>query len=194
MQVFRLPQGEVVVSDEVWNKRFSCDLPRCLGSCCRIGDLGASLLPEEAARLEELLPQILPRLPAKNRTFLEQGLTESYGGRLHIREMARNHPCPLGMVDSQGLLQCSLHGVAEDLGLRVIALKPLWCQLYPLVIRDTATGCLINFYEAEFCRSVDPAPPILLAFSGILEASLGTPFIDQIRETYRREGIEVLPG
>ncbi|RCK74599.1 MAG: hypothetical protein OZSIB_0570 [Candidatus Ozemobacter sibiricus] len=191
MHVFHSPQGEVVVSDEVWNKRFACDLPRCQGACCRIGDLGASLLPEEAARLEQLLPRLLPRLPAKNQEFLKGGLTESYRGRLHIREMAPNHPCPLGVVDAQGQLHCTLHALAQELGCSVIVIKPLWCQLYPLVVRDTVTGCLINFIEADFCRTSASAPPILLAFSGILEAALGPSFLDQVREAYRREGVAI---
>lgn len=193
MHVFRHAIGEIIVSDEVWAKRFACDLAGCKGSCCRIGDLGASLLPEEAARLEGMLPRLLPRLPEKNRKFLAvEGLTETYRGRLHIREMARNHPCPLGLIDGHGVLLCSLHDLAEEEGLPVFLVKPVWCQFYPLVLRDTATGCLINVYEAEFCRSLPDAPPILLAFADTLEKTLGPDFVAQVRQRYREEGIE--PG
>ncbi|HBI80555.1 MAG TPA: DUF3109 domain-containing protein, partial [Bacteroidales bacterium] len=37
-----------VVSSEILEQRFCCDLPRCKGMCCVHGDSGAPLTPDEA--------------------------------------------------------------------------------------------------------------------------------------------------
>jgi len=188
VQVFKHPIGEIVVSDEVWNRRFSCDLKRCRGSCCVIGDLGAGLLPEEEGRLKGFLPGILPLLSEKNRKFLAQGISEVYHGRIHIREVGRNVPCPFGIFEGNDILLCSLHRFSQESGNPLETMKPFWCQFYPLILVDTPSGCIINLFEGEFCRSIENAPPILMAFGRTIEKLLGKPFIDEVRERYSREG------
>ena len=35
--------GDTIFSLDILEKKFRCDLPRCLGNCCRYGDSGAPL-------------------------------------------------------------------------------------------------------------------------------------------------------
>ena len=37
-----------LISEELFEKRFVCDLSACKGACCEVGDSGAPLEPEEA--------------------------------------------------------------------------------------------------------------------------------------------------
>ena len=39
--------GNVLISDEVWQTRFGCNLEACLGCCCKYGDLGAPISEDE---------------------------------------------------------------------------------------------------------------------------------------------------
>ena len=45
--------GNVLVSEELIDKCFCCDLEQCKGLCCVEGDLGAPVAPDEVAELEE---------------------------------------------------------------------------------------------------------------------------------------------
>ena len=48
--------GNVLVSEELIDKCFCCDLAQCKGECCVDGDLGAPVAPDEVAELEEYYP------------------------------------------------------------------------------------------------------------------------------------------
>lgn len=71
-----------VVSSEILEQRFCCNLPRCLGKCCVHGDSGAPLTPNEALTLEQILEKVKPYMtPQGIATVQEQGvaLTDSDG-------------------------------------------------------------------------------------------------------------------
>jgi len=44
-----------LISEELFEKRFVCDLNACKGACCEIGDSGAPLEPEEAKLIAKAL-------------------------------------------------------------------------------------------------------------------------------------------
>ena len=48
----------VLVTLDLAEQYFCCDLDACLGQCCIEGDAGAPVTPEEVKRIEEVLPQI----------------------------------------------------------------------------------------------------------------------------------------
>ena len=49
---------KILVSDDVADARFGCNLGACLGGCCVEGDSGAPLAEEERAELEAVLPEV----------------------------------------------------------------------------------------------------------------------------------------
>ena len=51
---------ESIVSDDITDRCFCCDLAQCHGQCCIEGDYGAPLLEEEIPILERILPQVEP--------------------------------------------------------------------------------------------------------------------------------------
>ncbi|HCM59778.1 MAG TPA: DUF3109 domain-containing protein, partial [Bacteroidales bacterium] len=53
---------DTIVSLALIEKKFSCDLAACKGSCCRYGDTGAPLTPAEAEKLKLIWPDLLPFL------------------------------------------------------------------------------------------------------------------------------------
>ena len=48
--------GDVLVTDELIDKCFCCDLSQCKGACCVDGDSGAPVAPDEVGELEEYYP------------------------------------------------------------------------------------------------------------------------------------------
>lgn len=62
-----------LISDEVVEQQFVCNLSQCKGGCCVDGDTGAPLTQEEANLLEDIYPKIASRLmPAANTLILEE--------------------------------------------------------------------------------------------------------------------------
>ena len=64
-----------VVSLDIVEQFFCCDLDRCLGQCCIEGDAGAPLLSEEVTQLRKALPVVADDLtPSARRVIEEQGV------------------------------------------------------------------------------------------------------------------------
>ncbi len=179
--------GNVIISDEVWQTKFACDLNRCHGKCCQFGDLGAPVSEEEIETIQKYLARISPLLPPANIKFLENGISEIYEGTLHIREMAANTPCPLAFIDKQGCVLCSLHSYALEKKLPILQIKPLWCSLFPLIIKKSGNNWVINCHIPEFCRSTDNPSHLLLSFDGLLENFFGSEWIEDVKKEYLSE-------
>lgn len=179
--------GNVLISDEAWQTRFACDLSKCLGRCCMYGDLGAPICDEEEQKILSVLDQIKPRLSRQNQAFVSAGISETYKGTLHIREIRANTPCPLSFIDENGIILCSLHDLALEKSLPLLDVKPLWCSLFPVLIKQIDDCWTINCFIPDFCRSQSDPPPLLLSFADLLENFFGKEWIEQVKEQYELE-------
>ena len=66
-----------LISEDLFERRFVCDLNACKGACCVAGSSGAPLEVEEEALLQELWPKIRPYIPEKGqRAIDEHGVSE----------------------------------------------------------------------------------------------------------------------
>lgn len=52
----------VLISDDIVQKQFVCDLARCKGGCCEEGDAGAPLDTAELDLIVELFEKVKPYL------------------------------------------------------------------------------------------------------------------------------------
>lgn len=64
--------GNSIISDDIAEKFFVCDLSKCKGACCIEGDAGAPLSQEEADLLAEIYPKIKPFLSEKGVAEIEK--------------------------------------------------------------------------------------------------------------------------
>lgn len=74
--------GDVVVSLDVFQEKFLCDLSACKGACCIEGDAGAPVELDEVMELEEVLPVIWDELASEARAVIE-----SKGWYIRIRKV-----------------------------------------------------------------------------------------------------------
>ena len=178
---------DVLISDNVWDTKFACDLERCNGVCCKIGDIGSPISKDEKEIIENNLDKLYTKLPKKNIQFLKQGVTEYFKGDLHIREMGKNLPCPLSFTTKKGVIMCSLHNLAIEERVPLLSLKPIWCALFPLIIKKTKTGWIINMFIPDFCCKKPDSGPLLLSFSKELEQIFGKKWIDKVKNEYKTQ-------
>ena len=180
--------GNVIISDEVWNTNFSCDLSKCKGKCCQYGDIGSPITEEEEQKIKNNLKNVAPMLSKENISLLEKSVAiKDQRGDLHIVEGGHNTPCPLSYINEENVVLCSLHNYCLKTKQNVLDLKPLWCSLFPLIIKSTPVGWIINCYLPEFCKSVDNPPPLLLSFSDYLSEIFGEKWVKAVEDEYKRE-------
>ncbi len=178
--------GNVVISDSVWNAKFACDIERCKGKCCQYGDLGAPITQEEENSIKKHLSEIDHLISKRNMKLLKSGITETFRGNLHIIEGGKDTPCPLSYTTESGIVMCTLHKQALDTQQPILNYKPLWCTLFPLMIKQVPTGWLINCYFNDFCVSVDNPPPLLIAFEDTLTSIFGADWMKAVHKEYQK--------
>lgn len=183
--------GDIIISDEVWQKRFACNLEKCHGKCCQYGDLGAPISEEEAETIKNTLPHVAKYLSKPSQKFLAAGVSEIYQGSLHIREIAENNPCPLAYISPEKIVYCSLHSHALDNNIPLLNVKPIWCSLFPLMLTKSGNYWMINCHIPEFCHSIDNPPPLLLSFADLLKEFFGDEWIAMVKKAYKEEEAEV---
>src|SRR5690625_7118587 len=62
----------ILVSPEIFEKKFCCNLAACKGACCVEGDYGAPLLEEEVKIMKELTELVAPLVDEMGRKTLEE--------------------------------------------------------------------------------------------------------------------------
>jgi len=143
--------GKTLISLEVINKIFCCDLASCLGGCCYYGDSGAPLRNEELISLEEVYPQVKPYLRKEGIAAIEdQGLYVVDSENDTVTPLINNGECAY-VVFENGISFCGIEKAFRD-G-RITWMKPLSCHLYPIRIKEYKHYDSVNYDEWEICHS-----------------------------------------
>lgn len=147
---------DILISDEVVEKQFVCNLKACKGACCVEGDSGAPLEAEEVALLQNDISAIQPFLtPEGIAAIQQQGVfvkekDDEYTGL--ATPLIEGKACAYVTYDHQGVASC---GIEQAYLSGVITWKkPLSCHLYPLRIKNYDTVVAVNFDDWDIC---DPA-------------------------------------
>lgn len=134
---------DVLISDEVVEEHFVCDLEACKGGCCVDGDAGAPLEEEEALVLEEIYEVVKPYLPEAHVEEIEkQGTsvrTKAYG---LVTPTIGQGICVYGIVD-KGIVKCGIEK-AWQAG-KTDFKKPVSCHLYPIRIQEQGNFEGVNY-------------------------------------------------
>jgi hypothetical protein len=141
---------DTIVSLALIEKKFSCDLAACKGSCCRYGDTGAPLTAQEAAALGRILPALLPWLrPEGIRSIEQQGTSVTdIEGEL-VTPLISNAECAYTIMDGD-VYKCGIE-TAFNAG-AVDFRKPLSCHLFPVRVKQYSSFRAVNYEEWPICR------------------------------------------
>lgn len=143
-----------VVSLDVVEKYFCCDLDRCLGLCCIEGDAGAPLLDHEVAELEKALPVIYADLtPAGRRAIEEQGVAYRDRDGDLVTTLADSQACAFATFGKDGMCLCALEKAHRE-G-RLDFCKPRSCHLYPVRLSRYASFTALNYHRWKICKPAE---------------------------------------
>lgn len=142
----------VLVSDDVIEAEFVCDLERCKGGCCVDGDCGAPLTAEEKDLLPALYPHVRPYLPPAHIAEIErQGYATTDDEFGHVTPTINGGICVYGYTDETGIVKCGIEKAWQE-GL-IAFQKPISCHLYPIRILESDGFEAVNYEPRKvLCR------------------------------------------
>jgi len=138
----------ILVSDEVIEEQFVCNLDKCKGGCCEDGDAGAPLEKDELDELNNIYAVVKPYLTSAGISAIEK-----QGKYVYDREFGWVTPtikgkmCAYGYRDKKGIIKCGIEQAYND-G-KTDWKKPISCHLYPIRINKTKTNELVNYEPRE---------------------------------------------
>jgi hypothetical protein len=143
---------QTIISDDIAEKAFVCDLVRCKGACCAEGDYGAPLLESELKELDENLESIRPFLNPKGAEAIDREGTYVIDpdGDLSTT-LLEGRECAFAIKDSKTLQwKCGIE-IAWKAGKSTFR-KPLSCHLYPIRITYKEHYQLLNYHRWHICN------------------------------------------
>ena len=142
--------GKTIVSENIIEKDFVCNLSACKGACCIDGDAGAPLDSEEIEILKDIYPKVKPFLRKEGIAAIEaQGthITTEFGD--FETPLIDGADCAYVIFDEKKTALC---GIEEAYNQGEISWKkPVSCHLYPIRIKDYSEFSAVNYDKWEIC-------------------------------------------
>jgi hypothetical protein len=140
-----------LVSEELLDEKFVCDLQACKGACCIEGDSGAPLELEETDRLEETWEAVKPYMrPEGIAAIEEKGMWQvDEDNDLVTTLVGGKGECAYVIFDKDGIAKCSLEKAYLD-G-KTNWKKPISCHLYPVRLAQLADFIGVNYHRWQLC-------------------------------------------
>ncbi len=145
---------DTLVSLDVIEQFFECDLDTCLGECCIEGDAGAPLLLEEADKLNEQLPELIPLMtPAAREVARKQGASYIDEEGDLVTSIVNGRDCIFTCYAPGGKCLCLLEKLHRE-GRREF-FKPVSCSLYPVRLKDYGGITAVNYHRWKICKCAE---------------------------------------
>ncbi|MGM9805266.1 MAG: DUF3109 family protein [Candidatus Aphodosoma sp.] len=143
--------GDTVVSFELFEQQFCCDLGVCRGQCCIEGDSGAPLEHEELEQLEAVLPVIWDDLSEScRREINEHGVACFDADGDLVTSIVNGRECVFSYVDSaDGIRKCAIEKAWRE-G-KTDFYKPVSCHLYPVRLDKYEHFIAVNYHRWSVC-------------------------------------------
>ena len=143
---------KTIVSEEILDQAFLCDLTKCKGACCIEGESGAPLTDEETEILREIYPKIKPYIPEESRLTIERkGVYEiDIDGEKVTPLVGKQGRCTYVYFDENNYAKCAIEK-AHSLG-EIDFKKPISCHLYPIRITKYPTFEAVNYHQWNLCN------------------------------------------
>jgi hypothetical protein len=138
-----------IIHTDVFTKKFTCDMEKCMGRCCVFGDSGAPLTGPEVKEVEKVYPLIKKLLRPEAVAAIEQQgawLIDSDGDR--VTPLINKKECAYTIFD-RGIARCAFE-IAFFIKITRFR-KPLSCHLYPIRTKKYETFEAVNYNRWDIC-------------------------------------------
>lgn len=140
-----------LVSEDLLDNEFVCDLSACKGACCVAGDGGAPLNDDETEILESIYDKVKPYMADKSIQEIEaQGkwVLGEDGGK--ETPLVSGKECVYVFFDKNNIAKCAIESAYRD-G-KIDYKKPISCELYPVRISSFSEFDAVNYHKWHICK------------------------------------------
>lgn len=149
-----LQVGRALVSLDVIERFFICNLDKCLGACCVEGDAGAPVTEEECRKLKEILGVVWDDLlPEARRVIEQQGVAYVDEEGDLVTSIVNGKDCVFTCYGEDGMCMCAIEKAFRE-G-RISFYKPLSCHLYPVRISRYPSFTAVNYHRWKICKAAE---------------------------------------
>ncbi len=139
-----------LVTEDLFEKEFVCNLNACKGICCVEGDSGAPLLDDEKKILDDIYEQVKPYLTKKGIEVIESlgKYIIDFQGEL-TTPLINNKECAYIVKEDNGNYSCGIEKAFLDK--KIKWQKPISCHLYPVRVKDFSGFFAVNYDKWDIC-------------------------------------------
>jgi hypothetical protein len=139
-----------LISEDLFEKNFICNLSKCKGACCVEGDQGAPITESEINAIQENLEQIKPYLTAESLKQIERkGFWETDPEGDLVTTCLPTGECNFSIY-KDGVLGCGMEQAWKDE--KSTFRKPLSCHLYPIRVKHVGDYEALNYHKWDVCK------------------------------------------
>lgn len=144
--------GNTLISEDVLEKKFVCDLQACKGACCVAGDSGAPLDKDELAVLESIVDKVKPYMVKKGVAAIEKHgpYVIDEDGDYTTTLVSDKAECAFVYFDENKIALCAIEKAHKE-G-KIDWKKPISCHLYPIRISKLKAHEALNYDKWDVCK------------------------------------------
>ena len=141
---------KTLISEEIIENDFVCNLNACKGACCVEGEAGAPLEDQETKIIESIFEQVRPFLrPEGIKVIEEQGTFVKGDDGEWETPLVNDKECAYVVFSENGITKCGLEQ-AYNAGVTNWK-KPISCHLYPVRVKDYSEFAAVNYNKWDIC-------------------------------------------
>ena len=143
--------GSAIVSLDIIEKHFCCDLSACRGACCVFGESGAPLEDDEVSVLQDVYPKVKPYMTDAGIEVVEKhGVFNIDLDNEIVTPLVGNSEDCAFAVSENGISSCAIEKafLNGDISFR----KPVSCHLYPVRVTKYEDFEAVNFHNWSICK------------------------------------------
>lgn len=145
---------DTLVSLDLIERFFICDLSHCKGECCVEGDAGAPLEKAEFHLLRKILPEVWDDLSVEAQKVIEKqgvGYVDEDGDI--VTSIVRGKDCVFTYYDADGVCKCAIEKAYREK--RIDFMKPVSCHLYPVRVARYKDFQAVNYHRWKVCSAAE---------------------------------------
>ena len=141
-----------LISEDLLQKKFVCDLNACKGECCVAGDSGAPLDKDELPIIESVFEKVKPYMTKKGIKSVEKNGTwvKDSDGDFTTTLVSDGAECAFVFFDEKKIAMCAIEQAYNE-G-KIKWKKPISCHLYPVRITKHKSYDAVNYSKWDICK------------------------------------------
>jgi len=145
-----LKVDDCLVSEDVIEKSFACNVEACKGVCCIEGDAGAPIEPSEIDVIRQNIEQIKDEMDDVGiETLNSRGFSEKDPfDQMLVTTCKPNKECVF-VVRKKGILNCAIELANQKKSFDFQ--KPISCHLYPIRVDKYNEFYALNYHRWSIC-------------------------------------------